>query len=283
MRPGSSPSSHTSRHLVHCSPSTLVPFRQEKTKVLPALGRHAVLSEEALPQFFTATALCAWSHGLTVPASFRPPDHRRPGPTRYSPPDTCLVCHPQHFSGGVLRYLTAYLCRACPHRTKSGGLWEGRERICFLPHCIPSAQPSAWHTGLIVMFLEWMGGWWKNCIIHQQLKSDRNHFVSNLPNATKAKSFTWTRQGCAWGFRDLGSACSEPHSGLSRKPAGVGLYSEHTDAVSPDILVPGRARVSLWMKRCPSSPPLACAPWFCRRAVGQCFSLFWWVCVSKRS
>lgn len=156
MRPGSSPSSHTSRHLVHCSPSTLVPFRQEKTKVLPALGRHAVLSEDALPQFFTAVVLCAWSHGLSVPASFRPPDHRRPGPTRYSPPGTCLVCHPQHFSGGVLRYLTAYLCRACPHATKSGGLWEGREHICFLPHCIPSAQPSACHTGLNV---SWMDGW----------------------------------------------------------------------------------------------------------------------------
>ena len=118
-----------------------------------------------------------------------------------------------------------------------------------------------------------MGGWWKNCIIHQQLTSDRNHFVSNLPNATRAKSFTWTRQGRAWGFRDLGSACSEPHSGLNQKPAGVGLYSEYADAISPDTLVPGRVRVSLWMKRCPSFPPLARAPWFRRRAVGQSFSL----------
>lgn len=59
------PSSHTSCHLclVLLSPKPLVPFSQKKTMVLPALGHHAVLSENAQPQFCIAMALCAGSHG----------------------------------------------------------------------------------------------------------------------------------------------------------------------------------------------------------------------------
>ena len=90
------------------------------------------------------------------------------------------------------------------------------------------------------MFLGWIDGW-KNYAINQQLISDQNHFVSNLPNARKAKSFTWTWQESALDLGSQAPSVVNPTVASARRLASMRLESEHTDAKRPDTLVPGRA------------------------------------------
>ena len=74
------------------------------------------------------------------------------------------VFHPQHLfvtltpCQGGSEVLTAYPHHICPNNTKLGAS-RGQKCTWFLHHCVSNAQPRAWHSGFIIMFLGWIDGW----------------------------------------------------------------------------------------------------------------------------
>lgn len=113
-----------------------------------------------------------------------------------------------------------------------------------------------------------MDGWEKQRN-NQQLKSDRNHFVSNPASVMKAKRYRpCSLQGGSlqlWGVSD--SALS------ARRPAGIDFHVAHTDTQCPDTLTCGTAQVSPHTEACPPFPALTSTPQLCRPAPGLPFSL----------